>query len=78
MAFDALQVTTIIEALENFMVIRRPPEEMRNELDLAYQIEGQSVIIYSIRPHWQNKSQIIEEPIARTTWVKTQKVWKVF
>jgi hypothetical protein len=78
MALDVLQAAETIEALENFLEKRRPPEEMRKELDMAYRIEEQSVIIYNVRPHWQNKSQIIEEPIAKTTWVHTQKIWKVF
>lgn len=78
MALDGLQSAEIIEALENFMEKRRPPKDMRNKVDLAYRIEDQSVIIYSIRPHWQNKSEKMEEPIAKTTWVHTQQVWKVF
>lgn len=78
MALDITQATEIIEALENFLEKRRPPEEMRNKVDLAYRIEDQSVIIYSIRPHWQNQSEKIEHPIAKTTWVHTQQVWKVF
>ncbi|MEP4532960.1 MAG: DUF3024 domain-containing protein [Cyclobacteriaceae bacterium] len=45
---------------------------------MAYRIEGQSVIIYNIRPHWQNKEVTTEEMLAKTTWVHTQKTWKVF
>lgn len=78
MALDVLQAAETIEALENFLNRRRPPEEIRNELDLAYKIEDQSVIIHSIRPHWQNKSETTEEMVAKTTWVHTQKAWKVF
>ncbi|MEO9477118.1 MAG: DUF3024 domain-containing protein [Cyclobacteriaceae bacterium] len=78
MALDILQAVETIEALENFLDRRRPPEHIRPELDLAYRIEDQSVIIYSIRPHWQNKSETTEGPIAKTTWVHTQQLWKVY
>lgn len=78
MAFDSEEKAKIIKALEDFLEKRRPPEEMRDELDLAYRIVGQSVIIYDIRPNWQNKTEKIEEPIAKTTWVGTQEIWKVF
>lgn len=73
MALDVLQAAETINALEIFLDKRRPPEHMRHELDLAYKIEGQSVIIYSIR-----SEEILDEPIAKTTWVHTQKVWKIF
>jgi hypothetical protein len=78
MALDVLQAAATIEALENFLEKRRPPKHIRHKLDLAYRIENQSVVIYSIRPHWQKNSEIMEEPIAKTTWVHTQKIWKVF
>ena len=78
MAFEAEEKASIIKALEDFIEKHRPSEEMRDELDLAYRIEGHSVIIFDIRRHWQNKSEKIEEPIAKTTWVRTQGVWKVF
>lgn len=78
MSLDVLKATETIEALENFLKGRRPPEEMRNELDIGYKIENQSVIIYDIRPFWRDKSKIIEEPIAKTTWIHTRKVWKIY
>ncbi|MEP4532966.1 MAG: DUF3024 domain-containing protein [Cyclobacteriaceae bacterium] len=78
MALDVLQAAETIETLENYLIKRRPPEHIRQELDLAYRIEGQSVILFNIRPHWQNKEVTTEEMLAKTTWVHTQKVWKVF
>ena len=78
MTLNIIQRADVIETLEAFLYKRRPPEEMREELDLAYKIEGQSVFIYELRPHWNNKSEIIESPVAKTTWVKTHKHWKVF
>ncbi len=67
MALGALKTTETINALEIFLDKRRPPEHIRHELDLGYRIEGQSVVIFSIRPHYQNKEEIFEEPIAKTT-----------
>ncbi len=78
MALDVLQAAETIQALENFLEKRRPPENIRHEVDLAYKIESQSVIIYGIRPHWQDKAKLLEEQIAKTTWVHSKKTWKVF
>ena len=61
-----------------FVEKRRPPVHIRKELDLGYRIKGQSIEIFEIRPMWDNPNEIIEEPVAKTTYVKTQKAWKVF
>jgi hypothetical protein len=78
MALDVIQAAETINALENFLDKRRPPEHIRAEVDLSYKIENQSIIIFEIRPHWQNKDKNIESSIAKTTWVTTQNVWKVY
>lgn len=78
MAIDIFQTLDVIETLENFIDKKRPPEEIRDQVDLAYKIEDQSVIIYEQRPHWNKPDETIESPIAKTTFVKSQKHWKVF
>lgn len=78
MAIDIFQTLDVIETLENYIDRIRPPEEMREKYDISYKIEDQSVIIYEIREHWKNKIEKIEIPIAKATYVKKQKYWKVF
>ena len=78
MAFTNQQTTDIETAMADFMKKRRPPEEIRDRLDLAWRIEGQSVVIYSIRPVWDNESQKIEEPVAKATFVGTTNRWKIY
>jgi hypothetical protein len=78
MAIDILQTADVIETLENFLDKRRPPEEMRSQLDLSYKIENQSVTIYEIRPGWDKPNEIIETPVAKITWVKARELWKLF
>ena len=57
---------------------RRPPPHIRNELDLAFRINGQSVEIFEIRPSWREPGVKIESPIAKMTYVKTKKVRKIY
>jgi hypothetical protein len=45
----------------------RPPPHIRNEVDLSYRIKDQSI---EIRPLWNNPQKIIEEMIAKTTYVE--------
>ena len=78
MAIDALQTLDIIEAMENFIARKRPPEHIRLKLDIGYKIEQQSVIIFEIRPQWNKPEVIREHPVAKTTFVKTKNHWKVF
>jgi hypothetical protein len=75
---DILQTTEVIEACENLLQKRRPPEEMRNKVDLAYRIDDQSVLIFEVRSRWDKPKEFFESPIAKTTWVSSKKLWKVF
>ena len=75
---DILKTADIIEACENLLQKRRPPENMRHQVDLNYRIDGQNVLIFEIRSRWDKKDEFIESPIAKTTWVKSQNHWKVF
>lgn len=78
MALTHAQTEEIAREAARFLEKRRPAEHIRPQLDYGYRVEGQSVIIYSIRPRWDNPSQIVEEPIAKTTYVQTKGHWKVF
>jgi len=77
MAIDTLQTLEVIEAMENFISSIRPPDDIREKLDIAYKIEGQSIIIFEIRPQWNKPSIFLEHPVAKTTFVKTKNLWKV-
>jgi hypothetical protein len=46
-------ITSIeIEEIENYLSYIRPSEEIRDQLDIGYRIEKQSVIIFEVRPDW--------------------------
>jgi hypothetical protein len=36
--------------MERYLIDSRPPEEIRNQVDLNYKIEQQSIIVFEIRP----------------------------
>ena len=64
--------------LEQFLAKHRPPTHIRNEVDLGYKIENQSIEIFEVRPQWDDPSKKIKIPVAKTTYVKSQKLWKVY
>jgi hypothetical protein len=78
MAIDGAKTLEIIEAMENFMAVRRPGPEIRHQLDLAYKIVDQQVIIYELRPRFDDETKIMEFDVAKATFVKSRNIWKVF
>ena len=64
--------------MEGFLKKRRPPEHIRPELDFGYVVDGQSVELLEIRPHWRDPSQIQKMPFAKATYVKSNRTWKVY
>lgn len=78
MAINTFQTLNVIEAMENFLSIIRPPEDIRHQLDIGYKIEQQSIIVFEIRPKWNKPDIILEHSIAKATYVKSKNNWKIF
>jgi hypothetical protein len=78
MALTDLERKRCEKALAAFFEQRRPPPEIRDEVDLHARIEGQSIEIYETRPDWQDDTRTMETPIAKATLVRTKNRWKIF
>lgn len=78
MALTETQKQAIDKAGAVFLLKRRSPEEMRDQLDIAYRIDEQSVLIFEIRPRFDDPSIKQETPIAKATYVQAAKQWKIF
>jgi hypothetical protein len=78
MPFTEFETARIEAAMEDFLARRRPPVEIRDRLDLGYRIEGQSVIIHSIRPDSRDASRKIEEAAAKASYVRKTNRWKIY
>lgn len=78
MTLDIKKSVDIIEIMENYISGVRPEPEIRNQLDLNYEINGQSVILNEIRPAWNNPKEVLTLGYAKATYIKSKNVWKVF
>jgi hypothetical protein len=78
MTLSEIETKIIEKAIAAFMEKRRPPISIRSKLDLGYRISGQSVELFEIRPRWDKPEIILEHDFAKTTYVRTQKAWKIF
>jgi hypothetical protein len=78
MALEFENEIEIIEVMEAYLIASRPPEEIRDQLDINYKIENQSIIVFEIRPSWSNPFKKVESYVAKTTFVKKNNIWKIF
>ena len=74
--FETKRLEKIVGA---FIEARRPAPHIRSQLDRAFRITGQSIEIYEVRPRWRGApGEIMEQAIAKATYVRTQNLWRVF
>ncbi len=78
MTLDITKSLDIIETMENYIAKVRPRPEIRDQVDIGYEIQDQSVILQAIRPSWENPSLIQRFGYAKTTFVKDKNIWKVY
>lgn len=78
MSLDLSNIVDIIEVMENYIAKIRPPEHIRDKLDIAYKIENQSVILQEIRPDFKNPEKYFESDYAKATYIKSENKWKVY
>ena len=78
MAFSEFERRRVQDNLDEFIAAIRPPAHIRNELDIGYRIHNQSVIIFEIRPRWDNPDEVLQHPVAKTTYVKRAGRWKIY
>ncbi len=78
MPFNPEQTLSIIEEMEIFIESIRPPEKIRNQIDIIYKIEDLSIILFELRPFF-NKPDVQQEiPVAKATFIKSKNHWKIF
>ena len=78
MALSEFEIKKVENAAAAFLAVKRPPPQVRKQLDIGYRIDGQSIEIFEIRPDWQDESVILEHSFAKATYVNTQKMWKIY
>ncbi len=78
MPFSEFEQKRLQKQIERFVERNRPSADIRDEVDLSYRVDGQSVEIFEIRPLWNDPKEKIEEPVAKATYVKSRKLWKVY
>lgn len=78
MALSEFELKKIEKEVASFVERRRPPPHIRDEVDLAYRVKGQSVEIFEIRPRLNHSGEKTELAVAKATYVRKHGTWNVY
>jgi Protein of unknown function (DUF3024) len=78
MTLPEFEIKRCEKLIAEFIERRRPPLRLRKDVDLAFRIKAQCVEIFEIRPSWTARGKPIERPIAKATYNKSNRTWKIF
>lgn len=78
MAISEFEIKRIEKLVGQFVEKRRPPAHVRNDIDISFRVSGQSFELFEIRPVWGDPSKKLEGPVAKATYVKGRKLWKLY
>jgi hypothetical protein len=76
MALNELDRRRVEKQVADFVEARRPPPEMRAQLDIGYRLEKQAVELFERRRSMRGHR--VEEDFARLVYVKSRDVWKLY
>lgn len=78
MAFTSTELHQINTIVGGMVGRRRPPEHLRDQMDIELEIDGHRVRIYTVRPRWSDPSRIVRSAVAQFTYTRTRDVWKLY
>lgn len=78
MALSEFEINRCEQLINRFLEENRPPAHMRNQVDLSCKFNDQTVEVLELRPHFKDKDIIIEQPIAKATYIKNKKIWNIY
>ncbi|MBC2703519.1 DUF3024 domain-containing protein [Desulfobacula sp.] len=78
MALSEFEIKRIEKLVGKYIEQRRPKLSLRDDFDISFRISGQSFEIFEIRSRWDDPSKKIEGSVAKATYIKKSKNWKLY
>jgi hypothetical protein len=78
MALSEFEIKRIEKLVGDFIEKRRPEPSIRDKVDISFKVSGQSFEIFEIRPRWDDPDIKTEGSVAKATYIKKAKSWKLY
>lgn len=73
-----MELEEIEPKIQAFLEKRRPPEKIRNQVDIGYSYKDRALEIFEIRPVFMKPGEKVQIPIARAKYIVSGEKWKVY
>jgi hypothetical protein len=64
--------------IELFLESYRPPQDIRDQLDVGYSLENNVLQLFEIRPDWKEKEIIRHYAFVKARYIKSRNLWKIY
>jgi hypothetical protein len=73
-------IDTNYAKVESYVKTKRPPKEIRHQLDLGFKFERNTFEIFEIRPEWNSPDQndYQKSSFVKFRYVKSRRIWKLY
>lgn len=78
MTLSEFEIKRCEKLVADFIERHRPPLRLRKDVDLAFRMKGKSIEIFETHANWRGKGKPIEHRIAKATYNKSNRCWKIF
>jgi len=69
--FNEIQIRNYVEKM-------RPPQDIRDQLDIGFKFENNILELIEIRPQFQNRAHIVNFSFAKAKYIKSKNIWKIY
>jgi len=66
------------QEIKKFIDSIRPPTDLRDKLDIGFSFQNNILEIFEIRPRWDDHNIKISSSVAKTQFIKSRNIWKIF
>jgi hypothetical protein len=78
MAFSFEEIGRIDHVVGDWCIHRVPPEVKRH-LDYDYEVQGQAVTLFEVRPFWRGApGESSRSPFVKIRYVKSSRSWQIY
>lgn len=75
---DPVDRAVVAKEVHAFLEKLRPKPELVHKLDYGFRFHDRCVILFSIRPVFNDKGKKTEDTFAKARYIETREVWKVY